>query len=214
MLFRSYSQHTQRYGIYFNYTANSGAFNVTKYLKDKETARFENAKQDVVQPGYGQYENDEDHNMQESNSVGQTSDGTSRYAKAGGYFIYTMKTAPNEENVLEVTFRGSDEGKSIKISVDGTVVYDEVLSFSKARAAVSDTDEYTVRIPVSADMIGDKTKVDVKFESGKADEDSAAVYNFIYMTKAYSTDTSLELTSSEGTVTKADEEAEENRKPH
>ena len=202
-----YSQHTQRYGIYFNYTANSGAFNVTKYLKDKETARFENAKQDVVQPGYGQYENDEDHNMQESNSVGQTSDGTSRYAKPGGYFIYTMKTAPNEDNVLEVTFRGADEGKSIKISVDGTVVYDEVLSFSKARAAVSDTDEYTVRIPVSADMIGDKTKVDVKFESGKADEDSAAAYNFIYMTKAYSTDASLELTSSEGTVTKADDKS-------
>ena len=104
----------QRYGIYFNYTANSGAFNVTKYLKDKETARFENAKQDVVQPGYGQYENDEDHNMQESNSVGQTSDGTSRYAKAGGYFIYTMKTAPNEDNVLEVTFRGADEGNPLK----------------------------------------------------------------------------------------------------
>lgn len=194
-----YSQHTERYGIYFNYTANSDAFNATKYIKTKAQERFDAAKTDTVQPGYGQYENDEFHNMQESNSVGNTSDGTSRYAKAGGYFAYNMKTAPKEENVLEVTFRKADNGKTIKISVDDTVVYNETLNYE------GDDTEYTLRIPVLADIIGSKESVVVKFESAKEKEDSAAIYNFLYMTKAYSTDTQLKLSASEGELTKTED---------
>lgn len=192
-----YSQYTQRYGIYFNYQTNEGAFNVAKYIKDKANARFQNALLDTVQPGYGQYENDEQHNMQESNSVGDTSQGTSRYAKAGGYFSYTMKTAPNEENVLQITFRKEDNGKPIQISVDGTEVYSEVLNYD------GDQSEYTVRIPVSADIIGNKQSVSVRFESGVENQDSARICNFFYVTKAYSTDTSLKLDASNGTLTQS-----------
>ncbi|MDY5576997.1 MAG: glycoside hydrolase family 127 protein [Lachnospiraceae bacterium] len=200
-----YSQHTERYGIYFNYISNTGAINATKYIQDKATDRFNQALLDTVQPAYGQYEDDELHEMQESGngSVGNVSE-TTRYAKAGGAFVYTMKAAKGEDNCLQLTFKKADNGKTIKISVGNKVVYEKTLDYDGAN------EEYTVRIPVSAEDIdsavyektvseGTFNVVDVKFES--ADEnDSARVCVFVYNTKAYSTDTSLNLVPSVGTA--------------
>lgn len=207
-----YSQHTERYGIYFNYVSNTGAINAAKYISQKAQDRLDAAKTDTVQPGYGQYENDDLHSMKEegNGSVGDTSDGTSRYAKAGGSFTYTMKVADGEDNYLQMYFRKADNGKTIKVSVGDTVVYDETLEYT------GDEEEYMVRIPVKSSVIADaeyekednteeksdKVKVaDVKIESGKSDEDSARVCSFIYMTKAYGTDATMTLEASAGKLT-------------
>ncbi len=200
-----YSQHTERYGIYFDYVSNTGAFNAGKYIKDKAQARFEKALLDTVQPGYGQYENDDLHSMQDNGSTGYTSDGTNRYANAGGSFTYTMKVAKGEENALQATFKKEDNGKTIKISVGDSVVYEETLAYEGS------DEEYTVRIPVSADVIdkavyekeveSDKYNVvDVKIESADG-KDSARVCNFLYMTKAYGTDATATFEVSEGKMT-------------
>lgn len=207
-----YSQHTERYGIYFNYVSNTGAINASKYISQKAQDRLDAAKTDTVQPGYGQYENDDLHSMKEegAGSVGDTADGTSRYAKAGGSFTYTMKVSEGEDNYLQMYFRKADNNKTVKISVGGSVVYDQVLNYS------GDDDEYMVRIPIKESVISDamyekednteekagKVKVaDVKIESGKADEDSARVCSFIYMTKAYKTNASMTLKASAGKLT-------------
>lgn len=207
-----YSQHTERYGIYFNYVSNTGAINASKYISQKAQDRLDAAKTDTVQPGYGQYENDDLHSMKEegAGSVGDTADGTSRYAKAGGSFTYTMKVSEGEDNYLQMYFRKADNNKTVKISVGNSVVYDQVLNYS------GDDDEYMVRIPIKESVISDamyekednteekagKVKVaDVKIESGKADEDSARVCNFIYMTKAYKTNASMTLKASAGKLT-------------
>ena len=195
-----YSQHTERYGIYFDYVSNSSAVNATKYIRDKAQKRFENALIDTVQPGYGQYENDELHDMKDNGSTGDTSDGTSRFANAGGSFTYTMKVAKGEDNVLEATFKKADNDKTIKISVGEETVYEETLKYEGT------DEEYTVRINVPKDAV-DKAAyekqgsdvADVKIESAD-DNASARICNFLYMTKTYSTDTSLELTASAGDI--------------
>ena len=64
-----------------------------------------------MQPGYGQYETDALHNMQETDSVGATNVenlGTTRKADAGGSFTYRMRVDKNAENRLAVTFAKAD----------------------------------------------------------------------------------------------------------
>ncbi len=207
-----YSQHTERYGIYFNYESNSGAFNVSRYLRELEDNRFTAALLDTVQPGYGQYENDELHNMTEAGtgSTGATSNGTSRLANAGGSFIYTMYVDPDCDNALELTLKKEDNGKSLQILVGEEVVYNETLAYT------GNEEEYTIRIPVAKDILAKaatelkelhpttgKTAYTAKitFTSGN-DEASARICNYLYMTKAYAANTGFTLSADAGELTK------------
>lgn len=194
-----YSQHTERYGIYFNYESNSGAFNVSRYLREKDDARFADALLDTVQPGYGQYENDSLHNMQETGtgSTGSTNQGTSRFANAGGAFTYTMYVNPNVDNALQLTLKKEDNGKSLQIFVGEECVCTEVLSYT------GPDEEYTVRIPVSKEVLAlsalalkeshpatGETAYTVNVTFASADEKaSARICNYLYMTEAYTKNT-------------------------
>lgn len=110
-----YSQHTERYGIYFNFESNTDAFNASSCPRRLKDDRFAAALLDTVQPGYGQYENDSHHNLTElgNGSTGATGNGTSRYANAGGSFAYTMYADPAVDNALELTFKKEDNGKTL-----------------------------------------------------------------------------------------------------
>lgn len=112
-----YSQHKERYGIYFRFTDRAAL--------EKDNSGKERKRIDTVQPGYGQYENDALHNMTEygTGSVGLTEGGTARYAKQGGSFSYTMMVNP-EGTGLQVTFRTADTGKGIQITAGGVTVYE------------------------------------------------------------------------------------------
>lgn len=206
-----YSQHTERYGIYFNYESNSGAFNVSRYLREKEDARFAAALLDTVQPGYGQYENDELHNMTElgTGSTGATGNGTSRLANAGGSFVYTMYANPDCDNALELTLKKEDNGKSLQILVGNEIVYNETLAYKGSE------EEYTIRIPVTKEVLAktavslgtkhpitgkDAYTVNVTFKSGN-DDASARICNYLYMTKAYQTNTGFSLSANAGELT-------------
>lgn len=202
-----YSQHTERYGIYFNYESNTGAFNATLYLREKEDARFADALLDTVQPGYGQYENDSIHNLTESGngSTGSTNQGTSRYANAGGSFTYTMYADPDFDNALELTLKKEDNEKPLKILVGKETVYDEVLSYTGTE------EEYTLRIPVTKEILAlsaearrhlhpttGKTAytIEVTF-AGTETEASARICNYLYMTKAYSQNTGVTFSAAD-----------------
>lgn len=196
-----YSQHTERYGIYFTYESNADAFNVTRYLREKEDARFAAALLDTVQPGYGQYENDSLHNMTEAGtgSTGFTGHGTSRYANAGGTFTYTMYVNPDVDNALQLTLKKEDNGKSLRIFVGEECIYNEVLNYTGT------DEEYTVRIPVAKEVLAlsslalkelhpttGKTAytVNVTF-AGTKEEPSARICNYLYMTEAYTKNTGV-----------------------
>ncbi len=187
-----YRQYQQRYGIYWNFQSSGTA--VDKPPRAKKTVV------DTVQPGYGQYENDNLHDMQEKNSQGITDDSTYRYAKEGGWFNYRMAYDPEADyNILTVTFRKADNGKSIQITAGDAVLYSQELN---ADANAGDT--YDVQLLIPNDVLeqyGEHITADgeeydvitIGFSSGNGSE-SAKVCDFIYMTASrplYNYDSSI-----------------------
>ncbi|MCH5272609.1 MAG: glycoside hydrolase family 127 protein [Lachnospiraceae bacterium] len=171
-----YSQHKERYGIYFNFTDKKS---LEADGKEKEIRRI-----DTVQPGYGQYENDSLHNMTEhgAGSVGLTEGGTSRYAKQGGSFSYTMIVNPAATD-LYVTFKEADAGKGIRITAGDVTVYEAVLESRQ------EGEYYDVVIPVPEEAMkfagkkfydcSERTILTFTFQGIDGNE-SAAVCQFMY----------------------------------
>ena len=177
-----FSQHKERYGIYFEFIDKETA---TTDAVDKKAERN---RIDTVQPGYGQYENDPLHNMTEhgEGSVGTTQGGTNRYAKAGGSFSYTMEVDP-EGTALLVTFKNADIGKGIEILAGGMPIYKDVLT------GEGEEEYYDVLIPLSEEVLKkvygrfyncrDRKVLDFVFQ-GIDSAESAAVCQFIYTLQA------------------------------
>ena len=173
-----FSQHKERYGIYFEFIDKETA------VTDADNVKAERNRIDTVQPGYGQYENDAFHNMTESGtgSVGTTQGGTNRYAKAGGSFSYTMEV-DREGTTLLVTFKNADAGKGIEILAGGESIYKEVLT------SEGEGEYYDILIPLPKEILQkaygkfyncrDRKALDFEFR-GIDGAESAAVCQFIY----------------------------------
>ena len=186
-----YQQYQQRYGIYWNFAGDGSA--VEKIPRAKYSVT------DTVQPGYGQYENDNLHYMLEHNTQGITDDSTYRYAKANGFFSYRMaidKDAPLMQ--LTVQFRKSDNGKTIRIRVGDTVLYAGELNYT------GNEDVYEMKLTIPQDVIDrcaqsinadgvDYDVLEVVFTPDD-DKESAKVCDFIYMkavTPSYEYDSNI-----------------------
>ncbi len=198
-----YSQYKQRYGIYWKLmTGSTGADTVAEL----ENTRDEALRLDTVQPGYGQYENDELHNLQEygKGSTGDTSAGTSRYANADGSFSYRMLVDTIKGTNLIATLKAEDNGKTLKIKVGNTVVYNQVLKSD----AIG---EYEVLIPLPSDVLTKNAQkvtfngkqlsaVTITFEGAKG-EASPRLCEFLYTIQKYDTDSELKaLAADTGTL--------------
>lgn len=173
-----YRQYKERYGIYFVFADETQT--------GEEKVDYRTRIIDTVQPGYGQYENDGLHNMTENGtgSVGTTHGGTSRYAKAGGSFSYTMEVHPEGCELL-ATFRNQDAGKSIRITTGDVLVYETVLE-------KREEEFYEVWIPLSEKVLGlsqkrfydcRERKVLTFTFSGADGSESAALCQFFYTVK-------------------------------
>lgn len=175
-----YSQHKERYGIYFKF--------VDQHTLSDEDKKIEIKRIDTVQPGYGQYENDELHNMTEygAGSVGSTANGTSRYAKKGGSFSYTMEVNP-EATKLYLTFKNAEAGKGIQVMVENQVIYEAIL------VSHGEEEYYDVKVSIPAEILerAEKKFFDCRERrvltftfQGINGEESAAVCQFIYTVEA------------------------------
>ncbi|MCR5717561.1 MAG: dockerin type I repeat-containing protein, partial [Oscillospiraceae bacterium] len=186
-------QYQQRYGIYWKFISNGTVI-------EEKLPRAKVSNSDTVQPGYGQYENDNLHNMIEYHSKGVTDDSTYRYATDGGWFTYTMavdETAPM--TVLNVKLRKADNGKSLKVRVGDAVLLAETLAYDGKEEV------YDRKIQIPSDVLKrcvydknadgtDYRVLDVTFSSNDGDKDSAKVCDFLYMTAvkpAYDFDSSI-----------------------
>lgn len=196
---------TERYGIYW-YFESAEDSSEEKILAEKEEGRFAEAVVDSIQPGYGQYENDAVHQMEESNTefeTGVSGLGSTRRAKAGGYFSYNMKVDKNTSNSLLCQFAKEDAGKTVKITVGSTVfnytvenVTGEEAFFKKYFEIPDEEIKKAQAITVGPERFD---VVKVKFESGSATEASARIVNGLFMMRAYSKDARLvEVTPSAG----------------
>lgn len=201
-----YSQHTERYGIYWEFAQSGSDINVVQYMSDKRADRLAANLLDTVQPGYGQYENDELHQMEElgDGSTGSTENGTSRYANAGGSFTYRMLVDDSAPTSLLAAFAKADNGKTILISVGGQEIYSATLDYTGTNA------EYQVEIPIPSDVISaNAEEVSANGVSGKAvtfefsgtdGAESARLCTFLYTIHSFGKDTSLQVTAEAGTV--------------
>lgn len=170
-----YLRYRERYAIYW-------------YLCEGDRQSEESEERepiDVVQPGYGQYENDALHAMEESSTVGVTDDGTYRYAKRGGYFRYDMAVDPKRKNILSVELRRKDNGKTLKITAGDEVVLSEYLLYTLGeesyRREFELSDELIRRCARKKTANGKEyTVVSVRFE-GLPGKQSGRVCEFIRM---------------------------------
>ncbi len=174
-----YTKYKERYGIYFYFVTEEE----TQAVAESKTQSLDTVI-DTVQPGYGQYENDELHDMKDNGSVSVTNDGTYRYATENGSFSYDFSVEKGKDNYLSLTLRRKDNGKTLKISASEQVLFEDELDY------IGTEDSYTLRVGIPASVVNSaKSKkangndYDVIFVtfSGSEGRESAKVCDFIYM---------------------------------
>ncbi len=192
----------ERYGIYWYFSAMSQEELEATVLKNKEDGRFATSLIDSIQPGYGQYEKDALHDLQESNSVAATIEGggSTRHADAGGHFSYNMVIDKAKTNFILCTFAKEDNGKTIKISIGDKVIATETLNYT------GNDDFYKVYYEIPADVltanVSDKTVtndlgvseiksvVRIKFESNDSNA-SARLVGGVYTTRGFNNNATI-----------------------
>lgn len=203
----------ERYGIYWYFSAQTQEELEASILKNKEDGRIANCLVDSIQPGYGQYEQDSIHAIEESGSVAGTIEqgGSTRHASAGGYFSYNMKVNPERGNSILCRFAKEDNGKTIKITVGDTVIAADTLNYSGT------DDFYNVYYKIPDDVLKNSITslqvtndsgiqetfnvVKVRFESNDSN-DSARLVGGLYTTVDFSTNASItQITPNMGKIT-------------
>lgn len=188
-----YLQYEQRYGIYWKYIPNGT-------VVEERLPRSKTTITDTVQPGYGQYESDNLHQMVELASVGVTNDSTYRYADQGGWFTYRMAVDDSAPMiVLHAKLRKSDNGKTLRIRVGDAVLFAQTLEYD----GTEDVYDLKITVPddvrdrciyeVTADGVT-RQVLDVTFSANGTTEASAKVCDFLYMeavTPLYTYDSSI-----------------------
>jgi DUF1680 family protein len=145
-----YKQHTSRYGIYFT-------------LADSKTKLPENEDDkyiivDSLPVGNDQYEFS--HNLKSENSTSGNFKGLMfRDATSDGWFSYDMAVDSTTTNYIKVKYYSGDVGRKFKIFVDGELLADVILQNPNPN------NFYDMYYEIPQDMIGDKTKITVKFQA-------------------------------------------------
>lgn len=173
-----YRKYKSRYGIYFQLLSAKEAARATPRAAERTVTV------DTVQPGYGQYENDALHRMRERGSRGITSDGTCRYALAGGFFSYRMAVCPECGNFLEIRLKKKDNGRRLAVAAGESVLFDGRLSYH------GDDEEYVLRFDIPREELARAERIEANGEEyrvveicfrGAPDEPGARVCGFIHM---------------------------------
>ncbi|MDD6051403.1 MAG: glycoside hydrolase family 127 protein [Clostridiales bacterium] len=132
-----YLRYHDRYAIYLCCMTPA-----EKAAYEAEQLRNQAMVLDSVQPGYGQYENDVIHCMQEHDTQASTDDGSCRRTLQGGSFTYRMAVNPEGGNELHFLLRQSDNGLTLRITSGGAVLMSRKLDF------FGSDEEYPVTVPI------------------------------------------------------------------
>ncbi len=180
-----FSRYKERYGIYFVVRTEEEIEEIKKAKEQALLDKPEGVVIDTVQPGYGQYENDELHRMYDwGGSVGSTEHGTSRYAKSGGSFTYHMCVSTEDNNYLSLTFLKEDSGMTMKIASGDDVFFEDVLEYD------GDEETFELRVKVPKTVVDRAQTVKANGEDhrvipltfkGSQGAQSARLFGFVYM---------------------------------
>lgn len=158
------------YNVYWNVlTPDEWTERAEALRHAEERQRLEEARiVDVLHPGEQQSEID--HGIEsERSETGDAQDRKWRHALPGGHFQFQMKLLRNAPQVLSVTYFGSDAGREFDILVDGKHLATQTLENSKPG------EFFDMEYPIPAEMIADRDKVTIRFES-RADKIAGGVY--------------------------------------
>lgn len=214
-----YNQDKENYGIYWTYSVNEDERGSETVLAEKAEKRMQRILVDrIEQTGRGQYEErflladgETKDGLVDNNSLGEDAPDLTRRASAGGSFGYKMEVAEGEDNYVLVTYRKSEDGKPMKISVGDTVLFDGKLDSKTADAinvnlSSADTNDYyqvMYKIPsdvisknlASLEVLENNEKVTKKVITitfaGTQTEESARVCKSVSMLKAMGTENAL-----------------------
>ncbi|WP_151737621.1 beta-L-arabinofuranosidase domain-containing protein [Paenibacillus tengchongensis] len=151
-----YKQHSERYGIYWRLVEADSPELQQHLLQSKLAQRVADATLDSIPVGNDQYELE--HGVRGENTTVATWDGYNiRKAEQGGWFSYRMRTAPEQDNFLSVTYFSGSNGKDIAIYIDGELLVSETLHTDKPRSF------YTKLYPLPSALTRGKEQVEVKF---------------------------------------------------
>lgn len=199
----------ERYGIYWHYQSEYTQTDDSLILEGKAGARDANNFLDSTQPGYGQYEQDAIHQLTEKDSLAGTiaGGGSTRCAKAGGYFSYNFIVDETKDIFISTQFAKEDNGKTLKVSVGTTEVANLTLDYT------GNDNFYQQKIDIPASVLKENIKtitgedgkkytvVPVRFESASKSADSARLVGNISVMIAYSKNATLTaIGASTGTV--------------
>lgn len=214
-----YSQDKENYGIYWTYSVNEDDRGAEAVLAEKAEKRMQRILVDKIeQTGRGQYEErflladgETKDGLVDNNSLGEDAPDLTRRASAGGSFGYKMQAAEGEDNYVLVTYRKSEDGKPMKISVGDAVLFDgkvdskaaDVVNVNLSSADTADYYQVMYKIPAdvvdknlsSIEVLENNVKVTkrvltVTFAGTQAEE-SARVCKSVSMLKAMGTENSL-----------------------
>lgn len=184
-----YLKTRERYGIYWYFLDGTQEQEDLVAKRAREEKRRENIL-DTVQPGYGQYENDELHAMEDNGSVGITDNGTSRNAVPRGNFLYHMKAEEGKDLLLELHFLREDNGKLLRIALGEEEIFNQRLHYTGKQ------EEYAYELALPKELVArhlekrvlsdgkEVTTLPIKFQGGMF-VPSARLFGFLYLLREY-----------------------------
>lgn len=158
--------HFSRYAIYMIHINSIQEYKNTvsygnSYTKSKTEVKGINI--DVVD--IGDTDSEQMHKMEAVNSFSESYDYTSHLRRAinGGYFMYNLKTLPQNQQYLYVVFRGNDQDTfSFDILVDGHII--KTFTRNKNEKILA-TQYYIEYIPIPQELTNNKQNITVKISA-------------------------------------------------
>ena len=156
-----YAMHKDFYSVYWDYFTNEEwVSREAAYKEEKAQLKaIEERTIDIMR--LGEMQPERDHHLQSSiNSYpGNALTRSGREARAGGFFSFSIKVKPGEPNVLLCTYFGDDKKSAFDILIDDVKLVS--VEWNGGVAGKFYDKEY----PIPADMIKDKTSVDIRIEA-------------------------------------------------
>lgn len=156
-----YSTYDQHYSVYFDFfTSAEWSSRQAEYEADKK-AQKEIEENTIDNFRIGEMQPERDHNLQSSaqSYVDEALGRAGREARSGNYFSFEMKTQPDSNNNLLMTYIGDDKDRKFDVLIDGVKLTTVIWVGGKA----GKFQDFIYPIPV--EMTRNKSKVTIRIEA-------------------------------------------------
>ena len=156
-----YSTYDQHYSVYFDFfTSAEWSSRQAEYEADKR-AQKKIEENTIDNFRIGEMQPERDHNLQSSTQsyVDEAFGRAGREARSGNYFSFEMKTQPDIDNNLLMTYIGDDKDRKFDVLIDGVKL--TTVEWSGGKAGKFQDIIY----PIPVEMTKNKSKVTIRIEA-------------------------------------------------